>query len=44
MAYLEEIGVDPEGMDCLVVFEIVHAPAMGEMSREGFVDGWTALK
>jgi len=44
MTYLEHIGVDTEGMDCLVVFEILQAPAMGEMSREGFVDGWTALK
>ncbi|KAF2706080.1 defective in cullin neddylation protein 1 [Pleomassaria siparia CBS 279.74] len=43
MSYLEDIGVDTEGLDCLAVFEVLQAPAMGEMTREGFVDGWINL-
>lgn len=44
MKYLPDIGVDIEGLDALAAMEVVQAPAMGEMSREGFVDGWAALK
>lgn len=44
MGYLQEIGVDPEGLDCLAVMEIVKAPTLGEFEREGFVKGWAALK
>jgi len=41
MRYFEEIEVDAEGLDTLVAFEIVQAPTIGEMSREGFVNGWS---
>jgi hypothetical protein len=44
MSYLEAIGVDTEGLDFLVVSEIIQSPAMGEMERDGFVNGWIALK
>jgi hypothetical protein len=44
MSYLEAIGVDTEGLDFLVVSEIIQSPAMGEMERDGFVNGWVALK
>lgn len=43
MKYLADIGVDIEGLESLAALEIVQAPAMGEMSREGFVKGWSAL-
>ncbi|KAF2189061.1 DUF298-domain-containing protein [Zopfia rhizophila CBS 207.26] len=43
MSYLKDINVDIEDIGALAVFEIVQAPAMGEMTREGFVDGWSAL-
>ena len=33
--------MDAEGLDTLVAFEIVQAPTIGEMSREGFVNGWS---
>jgi hypothetical protein len=44
MKYMGDLGANLEDLDALAVLEAVQAPAMGEMSREGFVDGWTALK
>ncbi|KAL1797926.1 60S ribosomal eL32 domain-containing protein [Alternaria dauci] len=41
MRYFEEIGVDAEGLEALAALEIVQAPTMGEMSRDGFTKGWT---
>ena len=40
MNYLQQLDVDLEGMESLVVLEIIHAPTMGEIAREGFVNGW----
>ena len=42
MKYLSDIGADIEGLESLVALEIAEAPAMGEMTREGFVKGWSA--
>jgi DCN1-like protein 1/2 len=42
MQYLQDIGVDLAGLDSLGALEIVQAPAMGEMTREGFLKGWSA--
>ncbi|EGY19400.1 defective in cullin neddylation protein [Verticillium dahliae VdLs.17] len=40
-SYLTEtLGVNPENAELLVVMEIVQAPAVGEITRKGFVDGW----
>ena len=40
MKYFQEIDVDVEGLESLAVLEVIQAPTMGEMSREGFVNGW----
>lgn len=40
MSYLTQLEVDLEGLDSLAAFEIIQAPTMGEMTREGFVNGW----
>ena len=40
MSYLQHLEVDLEGMDSLAVLEIIQAPTMGEITREGFVSGW----
>ena len=40
MRYFDDTGVDAEGLDALAALEIVQAPTMGEMSRDGFVKGW----
>lgn len=42
MKYLEDIGVDVEGLESLAVLQFVQAPAMGEMTRQGFVTAWSA--
>lgn len=44
MQYFEKLGVDVEGLEVLAVMEIIQAPTMGEMNREGFVEGWLAVK
>jgi hypothetical protein len=44
MKYIEKLGVNPEGLEVLAVLETIQAPTMGEMSREGFVEGWLAVK
>ncbi|KAF2736561.1 DUF298-domain-containing protein [Polyplosphaeria fusca] len=38
--YLGDIDVDLEGLEFLAVSELVQTPAMGEMTRDGFVEGW----
>ena len=43
MKYLGDIGVDIEDIGMLAVSEIVKSPTMGEMTKDGFVDGWSAL-
>jgi len=40
MKYLSDIDVDVEGLETLATLEVVQAPTMGEMGREGFVNGW----
>lgn len=44
MKFFADIGVNAEDLDALATFEIIQAPTMGEMSREGFVKGWTERK
>lgn len=44
MKYFQEIGVDVEGLESLAALEIVQAPTMGEMTRDGFVSGWQERK
>jgi hypothetical protein len=44
MKYLSNIDVDIEGLESLAALELVQAPAMGEISREGFVNGWSAQR
>lgn len=40
MKYLQDIDVDLEGLESLAALEIVQAPTMGEIARDGFVNGW----
>lgn len=40
MAYLENLNVSLENAEFLVVLDLVQAPSVGEITREGFVDGW----
>lgn len=38
--YLESLGVNLENAEMFVVMELVQAPSLGEITRQGFVDGW----
>ena len=39
--YLEHLGIGLDDLAFVAIFDLVEAPAMGEMTREGFVTGWT---
>lgn len=38
--YLESLDVNLENAETFVVMELVQAPSLGEITRQGFVDGW----
>lgn len=40
MKYLQDLGLNLESAEILVPLEIVQAPALAEMSKDAFVDGW----
>lgn len=40
--YLESLEVNLENAEMFVVMELIQAPAVGEISRQGFVEGWKA--
>lgn len=43
MAYLQELGLNLEDASILVPLEIIQAPFLAQMSKEGFVEGWKAI-
>ncbi len=43
MTYLNDLGVNLENAEILVVLEILQAPSLGEISKQGFVDGWSTI-
>jgi DCN1-like protein 1/2 len=43
MRYLQDLGLNLESGEILVALEIVQAPALAEMSKEGFVEGWKTI-
>ncbi|RYO89150.1 hypothetical protein DL764_008622 [Monosporascus ibericus] len=42
MAYLQSLGANLEDASLFIILEIVQAPSIGEITREGFVQGWKA--
>lgn len=42
--YCAALNVDPEDKVMLVVCYHVQAPRIGEISRKGFMEGWTKLR
>lgn len=40
--YLEALGVNMENAEQFVVMELVQSPSIGEITRNGFVSGWSA--
>ncbi|KAJ6164838.1 Scaffold-type E3 ligase [Penicillium chermesinum] len=43
MAYFADLEVKIDEITCLGIAEICKCPAMGEFTREGFVNGWMEL-
>jgi hypothetical protein len=43
MKYFGDLAVDLESVECLVPMEIVQAPTLGEITKDGFVDGWKTI-
>jgi DCN1-like protein 1/2 len=43
MLYFEDLGINLETVGFLVPMEIVQAPALGEITKEGFVGGWKRI-
>ena len=43
MKYLKDLGLNLESVDILVPLEIVKAPALGEISKDEFIEGWKAI-
>ena len=43
MQYFEQLSIDLESVEFLVPMEIVQAPALGEIGKEGFLAGWRRI-
>ncbi|KAF2762572.1 hypothetical protein EJ05DRAFT_495451 [Pseudovirgaria hyperparasitica] len=43
MAYFQQLAVDLAGIEMLVVSELLNCPTIGEITREGFIDGWSKV-
>jgi DCN1-like protein 1/2 len=43
MQYFEQLGINLESVEFLIPMEIVQAPALGEIGKEGFVTGWRRI-
>lgn len=44
MKYLGDLDVKIDEITCLGVAELCKCPAMGEFTRDGFIDGWAVLE
>lgn len=44
MRYLADLGVRLDEVAVLVVLTELSAPTMGELNRDGFVQGWKAIQ
>jgi DCN1-like protein 1/2 len=40
MTYLTELAVDFANASSLIPLEITQAPALGEMAKDEFINGW----
>lgn len=44
MKYLEAIGCNLEDASVFVAIETLHAENIGELKKDGFVNGWIAAR
>ena len=42
-AYISSMGANIENVEAFVVLEIVRAESIGQISRQGFVEGWSTV-
>lgn len=40
MQYLQDLHVELDDVVVMAIFDLLDAPQMGELNKEGFVDGW----
>ncbi|KAL4862226.1 hypothetical protein BDV12DRAFT_203264 [Aspergillus spectabilis] len=43
MRYLGDIKVDLDEVTCIAISELLKSPSMGELTREGFLNGWRSV-
>ena len=43
MAYLTDLSLSPDNIAVLVLSELLDSPSIGELHRQGFLHGWSAL-
>ena len=43
MKYLADLNIELENAEIMVALEIIQAPALGEMSKDAFVDAWKKI-
>lgn len=39
----DDLGINLEGVEFLIPCEIIQVPSIGEMTKDGFVEGWKNL-
>jgi DCN1-like protein 1/2 len=44
MRYLADVKVNLDEVAMLAVFELLQSPTQGEITREGFCNGWKDLQ
>ena len=42
--YCQAVGVSVEDVSFFILSEIVQSTSMGEIERDGFIEGWAQLK
>ncbi|KAJ2905923.1 uncharacterized protein MKZ38_003711 [Zalerion maritima] len=43
LSYVSKLGFEPDDIEILILFEIVQSPTLGQITREGFVEGWAKV-
>ena len=44
MGYLQDLGLKLDEPAVLAVLTELNAPTMGELNRDGFIDGWNLMR
>jgi len=44
LKYLQDLGLNIETAEIFVPLEIIQAPSLSDLPKDGFVDGWKKLE